>query len=313
MQNTSESTQPKRLTRIGFLTAFALSATTALGILQGCGGSSGSTLDPTPSPTPTPRPTVKKAFDYTGAEQSFVVPAGVTSLTIKLWGSGGGQRGSSGAFVSGTLAVTAGEALVLLVGQGGQIQSNGVTTAAFGGGGIGKGYLPIKPTSPTSNGGGGGGRTAIRRGSNDIVVAGAGGGGSVFGSGGGGGGVTAGLPGSTNGGGGGTQSSGGLAFAGSGATNGSSGIGGNSGGTFGGGGGAGFFGGGGGSPSGGGGGGSSLVSNLVGVASENGISNTADSTTVLPGGATDPDYAEGVGKGGAYNQPGGNGRIMISY
>ena len=32
----------------------------------------------------------RATFVYTGDVQSFVVPAGVTSLTAKIWGAGGG-------------------------------------------------------------------------------------------------------------------------------------------------------------------------------------------------------------------------------
>ena len=52
------NTQPKRLTRGGFLTALALSVTCAMGILQGCGAGGGvTTPTPTPVPTTTPVPT----------------------------------------------------------------------------------------------------------------------------------------------------------------------------------------------------------------------------------------------------------------
>jgi hypothetical protein len=117
-------------------------------------------------------------FTYTGADQTYTVPPGVTSLTVKLWGAGGasaGFGGGSGAFVAGTLAVTPGETLTLIVGGG------GVYSLSDGQGGFG----------------GGGGRSAIRSSSNvELVTAGAGG--SVLGgaSGGAGGGLggNGGLP-----------------------------------------------------------------------------------------------------------------------
>ncbi len=86
-----------------------------------------------------------------------------------------------------------------------------------------------------------------------------------------------------------------------------------------GGGGSGFFGGAGGgngTSNGGGGGGSSRIDNLTGVTSAPGLtqSSSADvSSSRLPGGAADSDYVAGVGVGGANNQVGGNGRIVIIY
>jgi hypothetical protein len=35
----------------------------------------------------------KVVFAYTGTLNTFVVPSGVTSLTVKLWGGGGGSAG----------------------------------------------------------------------------------------------------------------------------------------------------------------------------------------------------------------------------
>ncbi|WP_395141228.1 glycine-rich protein [Armatimonas sp.] len=272
---------------------------------------------PTPTPMPTPRPIIKQAFTYTGADQDFVVPTGVTSLTVKLWGAGGGQNGGSGAFVSGTLAVTPGETLKMVVGNGGQFKLNGTTFAAFGGGGKGKG-------DTVWAGGGGGGYTSIRRPAtfDNVVIAGSGGGGQFYG--GGGGGVATGLTGSSgsgsSGGGlGGTQSAGGAAGGGSFSGTSGSGLVGGDGGPVSGGGGSGFYGGAGGgknSDNGGGGGGSSRTSNLTGVTSAPGLtqSSSADvSSPRLPGGAVDSDYVAGVGVGGANNQVGGNGRIVISY
>ena len=110
-------------------------------------------------------------FSYTGSLQSYTVPAGVTTLDLKLWGAGGNDFGGGGAFVSGSLAVTPGEVLSILVGGGGGTGLN------FGGGfgGGGNGALNL------GNGGGsGGGRSAIILGSTELVDAGSGGGG--FGS-----------------------------------------------------------------------------------------------------------------------------------
>ncbi|MCA9513423.1 MAG: hypothetical protein KC635_00615, partial [Myxococcales bacterium] len=75
-------------------------------------------------------------FDSTAAVEKFTVPAGVTSLDVKLWGAGGGGGGDcrkaaddgleyyggdggAGAYVHGALAVTPGAELDVRVGAGG--------------------------------------------------------------------------------------------------------------------------------------------------------------------------------------------------
>jgi hypothetical protein len=212
---------------------------------------------------------ITQSFSYTGANQTFTVPAGVTSLSVTLSGAGGGNGGGSeqatafggfGGLVSGILSVTPGQSLIVMVGQAGDRQ---VTTATYGGGGGSWG------------GGQGGGRSAIRNSANtvDLVTAGGGGGGN-FGSaaalGGGGGGSTGGSGGSVfgrAGGGGGTQSAGGtgvepgLQYIGGGSYDQYSGPGG--------GGGGGWYGGGSGASAGsdraGGGGGSGYTANLTGT------------------------------------------------
>src|SRR4051812_23086045 len=59
-------------------------------------------------------------FTATGAEQSFTVPPGVTSLQVALAGAAGGHGlngfGGPGALVTGTLAVTPGQTLYVEVG-----------------------------------------------------------------------------------------------------------------------------------------------------------------------------------------------------
>ena len=204
---------------------------------------------------------------FTGSDQSFVVPSGISSMNVSMSGaggvntySGGGGTGGKGGFVSGTLAVTPGETLVLVVGGTGG-QSTGAT---YGGGGAGQ------------TGGSGGGRSAIRRSGVDIVTA-AGGGGGGYGTGGGdGGGLTGGNGGQGSGsrgqgGFGGTQSVGGAG--GYDATYGQAqggsqyqgGIVSGGWGAYTGGGGGGYDGGGAGVYGGGGGGGSSYVANLTGT------------------------------------------------
>jgi hypothetical protein len=213
-----------------------------------------------------------QTYAYTGANQTLVVPAGVTSLVVDAYGAQGAPSidgtpgvGGLGARVQTTIAVTPGETLDVIVGGSG-------TSGGFGGGG---------PISPGVIAGGGGGLSGIFRMGTPLVVAAGGGGGgtgTTGGAGGAGGGETgadggAGFSGSLIGGGGGTQLAGGTAGAGL-----NVGLplqgGPGDGGTFaaGGGGGGGFFGGGGGagssSPvpdSGSGGGGGSSYSSGTGT------------------------------------------------
>jgi hypothetical protein len=122
-------------------------------------------------PPITSAPTTQ-SFSYTGANQTFTVPAGVTSLSVTLSGAGGGSAangggtGGAGGYVSGTLPVTPGQSLVVMVGQGGG--NGGVASATYGGGGNGTG------------GGAGGGRSAIILAGSDMVTAGGGGGGKDY-------------------------------------------------------------------------------------------------------------------------------------
>ncbi|MFZ1317473.1 MAG: hypothetical protein WAQ26_03420, partial [Candidatus Saccharimonas aalborgensis] len=139
---------------------------------------------------------------------TFTVPAGITSLSVKVWGGGGGGgaggsaaaggTGGGGGYVSGSVAVTPGETLTVYVGGGG---ATGTRNTAGGGGG-GGGYSSIyRGTTALAiaagGGGGGGGRNSA---------------GNTGGAGGAGGGTT-GVAGSTSGAGGGggagTQSAGG--------------------------------------------------------------------------------------------------------
>ncbi|MGA7704853.1 MAG: glycine-rich protein [Solirubrobacteraceae bacterium] len=137
---------------------------------------------------------VTETFNSTGAEQSFVVPAGVTSVRVRAIGESGeaGQidspdqtaaPGGAGAVVAGFLPVTPGETLYVEVAARG-----------FNGGG-----------EPGLDGGGGGGAASDVRAlslsapetlqSRLLVAAGGGGGGGTFDEGSGGRGGDAGTPG----------------------------------------------------------------------------------------------------------------------
>ena len=134
-------------------------------------------------------------YNYTGSNQTFTVPSGVTSFQVYMWGAGGGGGsstsgsvrisgdGGSGGYVSGTLSgYSAGQTFSILVGQG---DSNSVGDTAienYGGGGAG-----TDNNNGQGPGGHGGGRSeiSIGGGSNTpagtrILVAGGGGGGGSF-------------------------------------------------------------------------------------------------------------------------------------
>ena len=140
--------------------------------------------------------TLSLAFEYTGADKSFIVPSFVPYLRLYMWGAGGGiaytqgsySLGGGGAgFVSGVLTTTPGETLTLVVGQGPWIQnaeSGSNYASVYGGGGPGSdGGASVIGCSP------GGGRSAILRGATEVVTAGGGGGGGPYNFGGAGGGL----------------------------------------------------------------------------------------------------------------------------
>jgi hypothetical protein len=262
-----------------------------------------------------------------GADQTWTVPDGVTSVQFKVWGAGGGgagttEFGGSGGYASGFRTVTPGETFTLRVGGGGygSVEGTGTGNDAGGfGGGVGGGQ---------DHGGGGGsyvfsGGTAF---ANVIAAAGGGGGGSIQGGGGHGGGTTGtaghGPGGVGTGGQGGTQSAGGSSTPGG---EGETTYGGQlTGGTvtYGGGAGGGYYGGGSGRRNGSwghsaGGGGSGYIGGLTGTTSL--IAGTGVST---PGNSADADRASGTvnasnrsaGQGGnASTSWAGGGRIVIRY
>ena len=68
-----------------------------------------------------------QTFIYTGSQQTFTVPSGVTSITIKAWGAQGGDGGPTGpsyggkgGYSTGNLAVNAGEIIYIYVGGEGE-------------------------------------------------------------------------------------------------------------------------------------------------------------------------------------------------
>jgi Glycine rich protein len=281
------------------------------------------------------------SFNYVGSNQTFIVPAGVKSITVYMWGAGGGGTttqygatlgpGGTGAFVTGQISVTPGQTLYVLVGQGGggmqsyyQVK---LSPGGFPGGGNGYyaagggGYSGIFTSSTPSQG-------------NALIVAGAGGGAVVDGHTYGGsatnllgtaqnGGnrnngnetTTPGLGATAAGGGAGgtpppagfgTGSAGAALKGGDGCTTDTSAN------NYGGGGGAGYWGGGGGSSFGGGGGGNSYanstyVTNFTGANTQSSLT-----TAVSAPGSNNPYYQAGIAASAA-GQNGGNGLVIITY
>ena len=109
----------------------------------------------------------KAEFGYTGGDQKWTVPDGVTKVCIKMWGAAGGSRlgaGGGGGFSAGVLDVTPGQNLTVMVGGGGKgIWGN--SGNAYGGGGS------------TAGGAGGAGRSAVYASNVQVIIAGGGGGG----------------------------------------------------------------------------------------------------------------------------------------
>ena len=246
-------------------------------------------------------------YTYTGSNQSFVVPSGVTSVNVYMWGAGGGAGlgggGGAGCYVQGVLPVIPGETLTIVVGQGGGNKARALGKT-YGGGGAGGGPDSGRSDIPSSQGGG---RSAIVRSSTDLVTAAAGGGGR------GGRGGRGRLVTGENGTGsatGGTQTAGGT-------NNGGLYIGGDANQDNSAAGGSGYYGGGGGGQDQAGGGGSCLTSNLSLLAGES-TYGTESSNGVLAPQTSSPYYNSDVAFGATssygYNYgSGGNGLVVISF
>ena len=290
--------------------------------------------------------TTQVVFAFTGTNQTWTVPAGVTSVTIEMVGAGGGggrsgtsNFGGGGGSVSGTLTVVPGDTLTVIVGQGGindNVQNPESNNYRFGGGGSGGGNSTLEPYTWGS----GGGRSAIRSSNGvygttgDVLTAGAGGGGGWWNLatdgqpnavGGPGGGLLGGAGGGSlnDFGGGGTQTAGGAGGVGGGIEPGTAGIqyaGGYAqvlparGYNEGGGGGGGYWGGGGAANNSGGGGGSSYLglaayftgTTTAGSGRNPGSSSWPTACGTNPGRGADPGNSSLVGLGG-------HGCIVITY
>ncbi|HRI02038.1 MAG TPA: M36 family metallopeptidase, partial [Saprospiraceae bacterium] len=99
-------------------------------------------------------------FEFSGSIENWVVPAGVTSVTIEAKGAQGGSNedcpglGGLGAIMKGTFTVTPGQTLKILVGQQG---GNGRSGSGNGGGGGGGSFVSTSANVPMIVAGGGGG------------------------------------------------------------------------------------------------------------------------------------------------------------
>ena len=255
-----------------------------------------------------------RTFIYTGAVQTFTVPAGVTSINIAAKGARGGtsgndnaqcgQRGGLGGSASGALTVVPGQVLNIYVGGRGQAGNVG----GYNGGGA---ACPDVNTCSR-----GGGASDVRQGGNalsDRKIVAAGGGGVEYsacnGNGGDGGGLS-GIGGNEGGfggrnGGGAIQGVGGVS--GVGAYNGSPGllgVGGASGNHpqgHGGSGGGGYYGGGGSAEDGHGGGGSSYIGGVLNGVTTSGV-NTLDGEVIItyPGGVPTTNQTVGLASGSLF-------------
>ncbi|MBL0054801.1 MAG: LamG domain-containing protein [Chitinophagaceae bacterium] len=131
----------------------------------------------TVTPSYVPAVSGSQTFNFTGGLQTFIVPAGVTSVFLQTWGGQGGSgatggsgttggSGGLGGYAEGNLAVVPGQLLNIFVGGQGATPAGGFNGGANGG---------------SSNAGGGGGASDVRTGGtaevNRVITAGGGGGG----------------------------------------------------------------------------------------------------------------------------------------
>lgn len=293
---------------------------------------------PAPGVKEPPKCTAGEHVFNTPGQLSWSFPANVishcASVTIKVWGAGGGGSwaqfvggvpGGGGGFAEASFDPSAlTQTLVINIGGGGYPSHRPSDPGA--GGVVGGGNGGDNRGAGSADGAGGGGLSAVRMDSGTwVVAAGSGGGAAAKYSGGPGGGLIGGAPAAANASAaatGGTQTSGGahgtmhaelFAFD---AANGSRGQGGN-GGIFrgghtyanyaGGGGGAGYFGGGGGASFAGGAGGSGYI--MAGANTSQLLAGSGHT----PAATSDPDYITGIGVGSDTSQAGGHGLIVIRW
>jgi len=125
-------------------------------------------------------------FNYTGSNQSWTIPSGVTSIEAYMWGAAGGgaygegfsDPGGPGGYSSATINVSSFSSLTIQVGQGGSYSTRRTSYPSGGAQSLRSGYAS----------GSGGGRTGIHSSSTinqstALLIAGGGGGGSGHGGG----------------------------------------------------------------------------------------------------------------------------------
>ena len=118
---------------------------------------------------------------------SWLIPAGVTTVQVELWGGGGGgglafsgEGTASGAYVIETgLSVTPGNSITYVIATGGAGATN-VGSVAFGSGGAGYQSGGNGEVNGSDAGGGGGGSTSVVVSGTTYIASGGGGGGTVF-------------------------------------------------------------------------------------------------------------------------------------
>lgn len=120
------------------------------------------------------------AFSSTGADQSYIVPAGINFIRVHVIGAAGGagryatgQKSGAGGYTWGLIPVTPGETLTMRVGVGG-------AGAAPGLGGLGGWPGGGSGSYGDTIGGGGGGYSGVFRGTTPLAIAGGGGGGTGY-------------------------------------------------------------------------------------------------------------------------------------
>ena len=137
-----------------------------------------------------------QTFSYTGAQQTFTVPSGVSTITIKVWGAQGGSggyysnssycsTGGKGGYATGDLSVAAGSTVYVYIGGQGESYPS-CSTRMSSGISLDGGWNGGGDTYHTYSGCGGGGASDVRYGgtsiSNRKIVAGGGGGGGNSGN-----------------------------------------------------------------------------------------------------------------------------------
>lgn len=155
------------------LSRHALSLSIAAALLAACGGSQPLVIAPSAGSDNGNAVTRHHKFEYTGAEQSFIVPSGVTSITVVALGAGGAGEASGSKYVPGNggrvyavIPVQAGETLYVFVGGEGAIgRSYRGGTGGFNGGGGGGGATILN-----GGGGGGGGSSYVESNATDVQM-----------------------------------------------------------------------------------------------------------------------------------------------